>query len=234
MQEDMQKSTEGTVDTNNGTEHTAGVKLQSLPENVCEEKIFYYRDLFRLDFRVYNEKDDIDDTSYCESGRFFNLDDEDVVWYQKKFESLNALDVFYNLCLDYCQAVLKVLKKNIKKYPLETEMSAKKFAESKNRKNKSPDEKQQEHHMHKLLKEQIEKTITNQNAQIDIKEQISIIKKKIAELGLLSVKPKRSQLIINQMTKTDLKNNLDTCDKNNKLTTGTIAAMVVSETEIAR
>ena len=171
------------------------------PEERRQAKIDYYRNWFRLDFRVYDEDEieaegGIDEASYYERGSSFDFNDEDVIYYQKKFESENALDVFYDLCLDYCQDSLKVLRKNMKKYSVLTELKIKEYAEGKNHKGQHPNEKQQARHMRKLLNEQMRKEENNLCSQKKLKAQIALIKKKIVELGKTDVKPKLNVLTV--------------------------------------
>ena len=168
------------------------VKPEPSPEEKRQAKIDYYRNWFRLDFPIFDEDEveaagGIDEVSYFEHGSFFDLNDEDVNYYQKKFAGLNALDVFYDLCLDHCQDTLEVLQKRMAKYPLLTDLYAKEFAESRNHKNQAPNEEQKKHHMHKLLKEQMEKVERNERAQARIKAHMVLIKKRLAELNKTNI-----------------------------------------------
>ena len=95
--------------------------VKPLDPNEREEKICYLRDLFRLSFRVYEgdlrlPADDVVDLHDRETAGFGELSEDELASFSKGFAELGAPEMFYKLCLEYCQDQLKVLKQRSKGY----------------------------------------------------------------------------------------------------------------------
>lgn len=81
-----------------------------------QEEIDYLRGLFWLSFRVYDgdlklPDDGVVDLHEGETAGYGEINEDELNGFRQKFAALDALDVFYKLCLDYCQDQLAVLKK---------------------------------------------------------------------------------------------------------------------------
>lgn len=144
--------------------------FDSITHEERDEKISYYRDLFWLTFRVFDEdeiaQEELDEYLDCYSSN----DESDIDFFQNKFASLNALDVFYKLCLDYYQEQLVVLKKHAVKY---------KTAEI-----NQLEQPVKKKHLDMLANIKAGKIEANLHAQNECQTQILLMQNKLAELEI--------------------------------------------------
>ena len=113
---------------------------QLTPEQ-CEERIEYLSGMFRLEWHPYDAKkvpddDGIDGYCYYENGDVFSLKNNNVQEYYRDFAAVDALGVFYQLCLDYCQGQLMMLRKKSSEWPTPEEFRDALNQENKQRSNK--------------------------------------------------------------------------------------------------
>ncbi len=91
---------------------TIGEKADNVKAPTAEEreaKIAYLRNLFRLSFRV--PTDDHDGTV-----NWGGFDEAEANDFRESFAALDAVDVYYQLCIDYCEDQLASLKKRMVKH----------------------------------------------------------------------------------------------------------------------
>lgn len=98
------------------------VKPTLTPDERTEE-IDYLRGCFRLTFRVFDEEEytddnDVFDVQANDETNFNGASDADMQDFQARFAALDALDVFYQLCLDYYEEQMQVLKKQLPEYQI--------------------------------------------------------------------------------------------------------------------
>ena len=165
-------------------------------DNEREEKIAELRALFWLSFRVYDEDEvsndnEILDLNFGETASFNEANEEEVMGYYNKFAALDALDVFYNLALDYCKDALAVLKKRSVKLSH--------WAEDilKEKPAKNPKKLIKTSYLKKLMKMQNERIKGNKRSQDEMEAQIVAIKRKIADLKQNQCQQKKSKVTIN-------------------------------------
>ncbi len=125
-------------------EKASNVKALTAEER--EAKIAYLRNLFRLSFRVPDEDENANEKVKPEDNTISTADEDDDFYYdnqydnqmatddhddtvnwggfdeaeandfRESFAALDAVDVFYQLCIDYCEDQLAVLQKRLVKH----------------------------------------------------------------------------------------------------------------------
>lgn len=182
-------------------------KVKTLTAEEREAKIAYLRNLFRLSFRVPDEDEnesekvvqheaeetmdydeDVNDDFYYDNNQIATDDHDDTVnWggfdeeeandFRESFAALDAVDVFYQLCIDYCEDQLAVLQKRLVKHQQNLEAHIKSMPDASLQISKHIREENQY-----LLEFYTERVNNNQQLQKEFTARLATMKQQLAEL----------------------------------------------------
>ena len=209
---------------------TIGEKADNVKALTAEEreaKIAYLRNLFRLSFRVPDEKDesekgvqheaeetmdygeDASDDFYYGNQMETEDHDDTVSWggfdeaeaneFRESFAALDAVDVFYQLCIDYCEDQLAILQKRLVKHKKKLSAHIKSMPDASLQISNKIREQNQF-----LLEFYTERVNNNQQLQKEFTARLATMKQQLAELTKSSQpsKQKKSTNVIAAQQKT--------------------------------